>query len=669
MEEQKLFENEFDRQYGDSYRNENSNATRPDHVLPGNTEAETNGKSLTPKPSQTGNQETAKELAAQLKPKEQEPDLNVFGYSVVDFVNSMLPEGAPEGSRHKFALKVATDAIILYDGDMERVRALLLALPWVQEIISERGLSEIDSPSGIIATAKKRMEKREAENLNDPQPSKDMRRAIEQVTGSKYNVLLREEHGRVMGKALAAQADILQVLERVGNEFKKFIPKYPLLSLLCFRMKPKYFPAVFFVGGSFAMTLMTRCWYQFWPKPGKRNRLNSLVLLIGRMGGMKSIAVDMYDLLMEPVRKADAAQIAALNKYNAEREQNNGGAKNKTPRPQGIYRALPPETSTAALREAEANAHETIDGEEVYLHVSVFDSELQNTLSQMKKGYMDALQTYWLKSFHAEKHGAYLKTSNAPIGETAVHFSAVYTGTDVAMRALNTEKTCVNGLMSRFTAVPNADSNFEMLEVHDYDDAARKRDDDLKEWAYRLDGCKGEIPCKLISDALKAWTARRMADAGEDMDTAEEDLIKRPCWHAINFVLPFVVSRHWDKMVQDEDGRWKCGPDFKVDQTDVKLALLIANTQLAFQEYFCKGILEKHYDDLAAERASNVRHQQKTLLAYRRLPNIFTSEDVKREYAYTSSGSVNSRIKRLQDDGLIQRVRTGADKGKYRKLA
>ena len=45
-----------------------------------------------------------------------------------------------------------------------------------------------------------------------------------------------------------------------------------------------------------------------------------------------------------------------------------------------MYRALPPETSTAALREAEANAHETIDGEEWYDHCSIFDSELQNTL-------------------------------------------------------------------------------------------------------------------------------------------------------------------------------------------------------------------------------------------------------------------------------------------------
>ena len=37
MDEQNMFDNEFDRMYGDSYRNENSNATNPDHVLPGNT--------------------------------------------------------------------------------------------------------------------------------------------------------------------------------------------------------------------------------------------------------------------------------------------------------------------------------------------------------------------------------------------------------------------------------------------------------------------------------------------------------------------------------------------------------------------------------------------------------------------------------------------------------
>lgn len=661
--EQDLFFNEFDRQYGDSYRNENSQATNPEHQLPGNTAAETSGESTSPKA--TADSKAARELAQQVAPKEQELTLDVFGHPVTDYINTMLPNGAPEGSRHKFALKIASDAILLFDGDMERVRHQLQALSWVQDIIRERGMNEI---ARIIAAAKKRMEKRESENLSDPQPSKDMRRAIEMVTGRKYSILVREQRAKVLGQAAAMQDDILQVLERIGRELKKLMPYYPLLQLLCFRLKLKFYPAAFFLGGAFAMNLLTRCFYYFWPAPGERCRMNHLLLLIGRMGGGKRLAVILYKILMQPIKKADAAQIAALNNWNKEKDQNNGGQKNKTPRPSGIYRALPSETSTAALREAEANAHETIDGEEWYLHVSCFDSELQNTLAQLKKSYMDALQTYWLKSFHNEPHGAYLKTSSAPVGETDIHFSAVYTGTDDAMKNINTESNFVNGLDSRFTVVPNADSNFEMMEVHDYDDAARQRDADLLEWAYKFDACKGEIPCKPISDALKDWTARRMADAKENDDLAEEDLVKRPCWHAINFALPFIVCRHWDKMVED-NGKWKCGPDFKVDKKDIQLALLIANAQLAFQEYFFKAIGEKHYDDLATEKASNVRHQQKTLLAYRRLPAVFDSEDVKREYRYDNMNSVCSRLKRLQDDGLAQKIRKGPDKGKYKKLS
>jgi len=281
---------------------------------------------------------------------------------------------------------------------------------------------------------------------------------------------------------------------------------------------------------------------------------------------------------------------------------------------------------------------------------------------------MDALLTYWLKSFHNEPHGAYLKTSSAPVGESDVHFNAVYTGTSDALNKLNTESNFVNGLDSRFTVVPNADSNFEMLQVHDYDDAAKKRDAELLEWAYKLDSTIGEIPCKKVSDALKDWTARRMADAKDNDDLAEEDLVKRPCWHAINYALPFIVTRHWGQMVR-VDEKMKCGAGFEVDKTDVKLAQLIANAQLAFQELFFKSVGEKHYDDEAAQKASNVRRQRKTKLAYNRLPNPFTSEDVRREYGYDNVGSVCSRLKHLQDDGLAKKIRAGEDKGKYRKLA
>ncbi len=662
MDSPNLFENEFDRQYGDSYRDGNSAATNSDHQLPSNAAAPSEG---TPSVTTTTSDETAKDLAALMLPKEaDQAKYLVFGYDPVDFVLAMYPNGP--NCRHDAARDLFNDLLIFYDGNWELARNKLLTFQWVQDLITERGMSEIDR---IVEGGRKLLQKRESENFNAPQPSKEMRKAIKQVTGRDYSVLKREQRGVEQAQAVDLQLEILHTLERIGAEFEKLFPYFPLLKLLCFRMKQKYYPAAFFVGGSFAMTLMTRCWYYFWPKPGKKNRLNSLVMLIGRMGGMKSVAVDLEEIMMEPVHKADAPQVAALNASNAEREQNNGGAKNKKPRPTGVYRALPCETSTAALREAEANAHEMLDGEEISLHVSIFDSELQNTLSQLKKSYMDALQTYWLKSYHSEKHGAYLKTSNAPVGETPVHFNACYTGTDDALNAINTQKNNVNGLMSRFTIVPNADSNFEMLNPAPYDDAARQREDELREWCYRLNDCKGEIPCELISNTLHRWTEHHMKDAGEDRDYAQEDLVKRPCWHGINFVLPFVVSRHWDKMVQDTDGKWKCGPDFKVDQKDVRLALLIANAQLAFQEHYCKAILEKYYDDKAAAQASNVCHKQKTWLGYRRLPEVFSSDDVDRAFDYEGkTGSICSRLKRLQDQGLAQKITSGKDKGKYKKL-
>lgn len=647
MKQIDLFENEFDRMYGDSYREGNSAATNSAHQLPSNAAADTeDGQSLT-------TENAAKQLATQLKPKDLDKEKYlVFGYDPMDFVNVLYPNGP--NCRHDAARNLFNDFIVLYDGDWELGRDVLLKIQFVQDLITERGMDEIER---IIEGGRKLFQKRESENYTSLQPSRPMRKAISQVTGREFSALKREQQGLTQGQVVGMNQDLLQMLEKIGAEIAKLMPYFPLLSLLCFRQKLKYYIADLFLGGAFAMTLMTRCHYQFWPKPGKKNRLNSLLMLIGRMGGMKSVAVDLEELMMEPIHMADAPQIAALNASNAEREQNNGGKGNKKPRPTGVYRALPPETSTAALREAEANAHETLDGEEYYLHVSIFDSELQNTLSQMKKSYMDALQTYWLKSFHSEKHGAYLKTSNAPIGESPVHFNAVYSGTEDAAKAIISEKTVVNGLMSRFTIVPNADSNFEMLEPSPYDDAARERDEKLRNWAFLLNDCKGDIPCEPISTALQLWTKHHMADAGEDKDLAEEDLVKRPCWHAINYVLPFVVVRHWDKMVQDTDGKWKCGPDFAVDQKDIRLAILIANAQLAFQEHYCKSILEKHYDDLTAEQSSNVRHKQKTWLDYRRLPNPFTSQDVDECFGYEGkAGSICSRLKRLKDQGLAQKI-------------
>ena len=656
---------DFDEKYRAAYQQGNTQPTNPANQF--DAEPKNNGQSVTPDAA------AAKQLAAQVTPvtKALTPELEaelttIFGYSVVDFINTIYPDGAPEGSRHKSALRLASDLMILLDGNEQVVRMVLLKLTWVQAVIAERGEKEIDD---IIDSARKQLKKRESECFGDLRPSHEMQQAIAQVVGRKYNQLVAEAREKQRGgEFVSGRDDIVMVLERIGRQLEKFFKHYTLLRLLCHGLPRKHYIAALFVGGAFAMNLMTRMWYQFWSAPGEKCRLNHLLELIGRQGSGKRFAVRLYDIMMEPIKKSDQVQINALNQWKAERSQNNGAAKNKTPEPKGIYRCLPSESSAAAVRDAEINAKEVIDGEDWYLHISQFDSELQNTLSQLKKSYFSALYTLWLKGFHNEPHGALLKSATSIAGEWPVHYNVVYTGTQHALDQQVTVSNYATGLNGRITAVPMGDSNFEMMAARKYTEEDRQRDEQLREWAYKLDATKGEIPCEDISNDLHEWTTRRMTDAGENHSYAEEDLLKRPCWHGINYALPFIVTRHWDEMVED-DGRWKCGAGFKTDKTDRELALLICNAQYTFQQHFFGAIAEEHYEKRRLAEATGTRHQSKTILAFKRLPDPFTSDDVAREYGYDNMGSVCSRLKHLQDDGMAQKIRSGADKGKYRKLA
>ena len=650
---------DFDQKFLADYQQGKTQPTNPENRF---DEEKASVESLTTKT--IADSEVAREKAQQFTASSGEPSLEVFGYSVIDIVNEMLPKGAPQGSRHKFALKVASDSIILFDGDMDRVRHLLLSISWVKDIVAERGMEEIDR---IIASAKKRMEKRESENLYDPKPSKEMRHAIKAVTKREYSILVREERAKAMGQALSVADEVNDMLERLGMKLERLFKHYKLMSLLCNGQKRRHFVSSVFVGGGFGMTLMTRMWYRFWAEPSQRCRLNSIIELIGRSGSGKHIAVFLYRLMMEPVKKADAAQVDALNQWNEERNQKSGGEKNKTPRPKGILRCLPSEASAAAIREAEFNAKENIDGEDCPLHVSQFNSELDDLLAQQKKGYMN-IEALFLKSLHNEPAGSFLKTSSSMVGEYDVHFNGVYTGTEDALNKQNTTSNFARGLLQRLACAPMGDTNYEMRENRVYTEEDRKREREIVEWSYRLDSTKGEIPCKDLSDALHAWTARRMLDAKDEDNKALEDLVKRPCWIAMNLALPYIIVRHWDKMVED-GGRMVCGPDFKTDKIDRELVLTLCDAQFAFQQHFFLATGEKLYDDRLAIETSNVRHQQRTIIGYRRLPNLFTSQDVDECFGYEGkTGSICSKLKRLVDDGLAVKITKGEDKGKYRKL-
>ena len=52
----------------------------------------------------------------------------------------------------------------------------------------------------------------------------------------------------------------------------------------------------------------------------------------------------------------------------------------------------------------------------------------------------------------------------------------------------------------------------------------------------------------------------------------------------------------------------------------------------------------------------NVQRHQKTIEAFKRLPEEFTTEDVVRCFQLNSDGAVRSRIKRLMDDRIVEKI-------------
>ena len=157
-----------------------------------------------------------------------------------------------------------------------------------------------------------------------------------------------------------------------------------------------------------------------------------------------------------------------------------------------------------------------------------------------------------------------------------------------------------------------------------------------------------------------------VADCAEDGNEANELMLKRVPYHALNYAAPFIDMRHWEALHQD--GRYWRG-EYEVDETDWKLCELIARIQYATQQHFFGVMAEKYFDDMNNDvQITGKRHQQKSVDGYNRLPEVFTQEDVRKAFNYKETGSsVSMKIKRLLDNGVIEKITEGDDAGKYRK--
>ena len=581
------------------------------------------------------------------------------GYDIQSIIDQRYADKLPckdDSNRHAESLKLATDLLLMLDGDKQQVQRIVEAQPWVQEIIDERN----ENVGQTVESAASCMAEKEKKYASS-QPSKAMQEAIQRATGKTFLEITKAQTQKVTLK----DDDMAQWLWDWGAQIEALFDDFPILRDICKGLKRNQYPAALIVSGAFEMTLMTRCTYRFYHRPEELRRLNSSALIIGDPASGKSFATRLFKLLAAPIIAADKVGKDAINAYR-EQMRTKGANKEKPKKPKVVVRVHPARTSNAQFIQDMVNAVETVDGEEMHLHMLTFDTELDNTICVQKGGSWIDKMSLELKAFHNEEDGQAYSNNDSILQDFNVYWNYVYTGTPIALKKKVNEQNFGSGLATRLTVIPLPTTNFEMMNREstvDYDSDAR-----IKAWAEKLDRMKGELTVQKIVDELYDWTARRMADAQENDSKADEMLLKRCAYHGLNYAVPFIVMRHWDKMKQDGD--YWCG-EFETDDIDWKLAELIVNMQYACQRHYFGAMAEAYFDNKLKDASVNVQRRQKTYEGFARLPEEFTNKDVMRCFNLSSEGAARMKIKRLLSDHLIEKLgdgrQAGASKSTYRK--
>ena len=583
------------------------------------------------------------------------------GYDIQSIIDARYADKLPcadDSNRHKESLKLATDLLLMLDGDTKLVQRIIEVQPWVQEIIEERDenvAQTVESAAGCVAEK----EKKYASSL----PSKAMQEAVKKVAGKDYREVVKEISQQ--GQSPMCENGITKMLDQWGAEIEELFGVFPLLKEVCSGLKRSQYPAAVFVAGGTMMTLMTRCWYRFYHRPQQERRLNCSLYIIGHPASNKSMADDIYKILSAPIAAADKAGKAALNRYKQDTKKKAANKEGKD-KPQALIRIHPARTSNGQLIQDMLNAKDIVEGKEIQLHMLTFDTELDNSITLQSGGSWINKQSMELKAFHNEEDGQMYQNSDSPVDEFNVTWNFIYTGTPIALKKKVNEKNFGSGLSTRLAVIPMPKTNFEMMAMEDVQTIDWQRIERMKTWAYKLDTRFGELPFWPLVKRIYDWVKNRMEDCAEDNSEANELMLKRVPYHALNYAAPFIDMRHFDHL--HLEGKYWEGT-YEVDELDWKLCELIARIQYATQQHFFGVMAEKYFDDMNNDvQISGKRHQQKSINGYNRLPDVFTKEDVIKCFGYNSQNAACMKLARLEKETIIEKITKGKDAGKFRKV-
>ena len=539
--------------------------------------------------------------------------------------------GAPSpGDRHRTMLQLAGDLRYICDNNPEVVGRVLRSCGFVRDVISERGEGEVDDVARAACdrTSYQRIPKR--------------------MQGVREGLGIRSVQPAA---ATAAVGGVDVPYEQFAERLE------PLLSApyaeACRGVSRKNWLGAVFAAGAMYCTLLTRCWYKHFD--GAIQRMNPQVLIIGHPASGKSFAKHLDDQIMCSMRAQDEEVRQAETRYK--QEQKKRGTSSKAQKqdaliePEGMIRYLPTKTSNNIFFRRLKRAKELVEGEQLPLHVYMFDSELDSSISAQSGGSWIGKHDLELKAFHNELSGVDYANGDSINDILPVFWNSVTTGTAVSLRKKFTMQNINDGLCSRVAIFLMESANFQMVKKKQVD---WKTNEELKAWGFKMEQLHGELPLERLTDHVYSLCEVSAQEAEQANDLVLDYLRKRAVFYATWFTIPRIVARQYDAFR-------KTGL-LDITDDDLAFATLIYDAVIWFQDYFFGQMLLDSWENAQREYVPR-RKNSKNADAYGSLPATFTTKDVQ-QILQLEKNPANQQCQRWLTHGFIERVK----QGRYRKV-
>ena len=539
--------------------------------------------------------------------------------------------GAPApGDRHRTMLQLALDLRYICDNQPEMVDRVLRLCGFVQDVVRERGDKEV---TDIAHTACER------------KLYKDIPKRMQGVLES---VGIHASQPEAAAKPVGAvEVPYEQFAERLE----------PLLCApyaeACKGVSRHNWLGAVMASGAMYCTLMTRCWYKHFN--GARQRMNPQVLIIGDPASGKSFAKDLDDQIMCAMRAQDEEVRAQETRYK--QEQKKRGTSSKAQKqdalvePEGMIRYLPTKTSNNIFFRRLKRAKEVVDGEVLPMHLYMFDSELDSSISAQSGGAWIGKHDLELKAFHNELSGVDYANGDSINDILPVYWNSVTTGTQISLYKKFTMRNINDGLCSRVAIFQMEVARYQMVKKKMVDWQANEA---LKQWGYRFESLHGELPLERLTDHVYDLCELSAQEAEAADDHVLDYLRKRAVFYATWLTVPRIIGRQYEQ--------FKKTGQLEINDDDLKFSTLIYDAVIYFQDHFFGQMLQDSWDNAAREYVPR-RKNSKNADAYRDLPETFTTQEVMLVLDIEENPAAK-QCQRWLKHGFIERIK----KGKYKKV-